>query len=231
MKITTRQLRRIIAEEVSATLREMRGEPLGFDPGLTIQQVNDKLDELTDAFSTESERSMLSSWQEQLSAPYFIEAIAGDPELEAARLEALERLDDFFGDDAYASPPEDDASPPEGADAELLLGEIRDAIEALEYSVTEVTVDDADGKKRIVTVEAFLNKVLTAVSESLSFIGPADDVPAEDLEESIEDLEAALKRLGAAARDRGMRLNTFLSLKEVALTALHGVASDMGVDI
>ena len=226
MKITTRQLRRIIAEEVSATLREMRGEPLGFDPGLTIQQVNDKLDELTDAFSTESERSMLSSWQEQLSAPYFIEAIAGDPELEAARLEALERLDDFFGDDAYASPPEDDASPPEddasppeGADAELLLGEIRDAIEGLGYSATEVTV------------KAFLNKVLTAVSESLSFIGPADDVPAEDLEESIEDLEAALKRLGAAARDRGMRLNTFLSLKEEALTALHGVASDMGVDI
>ena len=210
MKITTRQLRRIIAEEVSATLREMRGEPLGFDPGLTIQQVNDKLDELTDAFSTESERSMLSSWQEQLSAPYFIEAIAGDPELEAARLEALERLDDFFGDDS---------SPPEGADAELLLGEIRDAIEGLEYGATEVTV------------EAFLNKVLTAVSESLSFIGHADDVLAEDLEESIEDLEAALERLGAAVRDRGMRLNTFLSLKEEALTALHGVASDMGVDI
>ena len=219
MKITTRQLRRIIAEEVSATLREMRGEPLSFDPGATIQQVNDKLDELTDAFSTESERSMLSSWQEQLSAPYFIEAIAGDPELEAARLEALERLDDFFGDDAYASPPEDDASPPEGADAELLLGEIRDAIEGLEYGATEVTV------------EAFLNKVLTAVSESLSFIGHADDVLAEDLEESIEDLEAALERLGAAVRDRGMRLNTFLSLKEEALTALHGVASDMGVDI
>ena len=222
MKITTRQLRRIIAEEVSATLREMRGEPLGFDPGLTIQQVNDFLDELGGEFPRESESKMLSSWREQLSAPYFIEAIAGDPELEAARLEALERLDDFFGDDS---------SPPEGADAELLLGEIRDAIEALEYSVTEVTVDDADGKKRIVTVEAFLNKVLTAVSESLSFIGPADDVPAEDLEESIEDLEAALKRLGAAARDRGMRLNTFLTLKEEALTALHGVASDMGVDI
>lgn len=120
MKITTRQLRRIIAEEVSTSLREMRGEGDTIDlEGLLIQLTQ----ALEDLPLGEASATDIGTLLAKLEGPVVLDVVAGDIDTEdahaavvaalqgliAARDSALEAIDGLMAVlPADSAPPEDD---------------------------------------------------------------------------------------------------------------------------